>query len=505
MAHTVTELPSWLSADAVGAELARRSMEDFVHRMRGESYLMGWFHRELCQELDAFLAAVERGESPRLIIEAPPRHGKSELASRLLPAYALGRNPDLEIIASSYSGDLASAMNRDVQRIIDSQEYPFLGTRLWGSSSRSAVGGSYLRNSDVFEVVGTGGSYKSSGVGGGITGHGMRLGIVDDPIKDAEEAHSQTVRDKVWDWFTSTFYTRLAPGGGILIIMTRWHQDDLVGRVLAQAKEDGEQWRVLRYPAIAEQDEKHRKEGEALHPERFDEKTLERIRKAVGSRVWASLYQQRPAAAEGDIFKREYWNYLRPPQDLITMTYAERSAWLRQQGFSFLVQGWDTALGTKKRNDYTACTTLGVGPNRYGVLDVWRGKIEFPDVLKQVELQYDAWKPNQVAVEGGGSASGKALVQMLSRSTRIPFHEVASVADKVFRAETLSPLVESRLVTIVEGGGWQSTFIDQCANFPNVPKDDDVDSFMIALEAARTRSAASRISDELLKKVGVRR
>ena len=172
--------------------LARSCLAAFV-RYTMPGYRMGWVHEEICSELDAFLADVVAGRSPRLMLTMPPRHGKSELASRRFPAYALGRYPDLSVISTSYAADLSSRMNRDVQRVIDSPEYRelFPGTALYGKNIRTVGNGSYLRNSDIFEVVGHAGCYRSAGVGGGITGMGGHIVIVDDPFKDRASADSR--------------------------------------------------------------------------------------------------------------------------------------------------------------------------------------------------------------------------------------------------------------------------------------------------------------------------
>jgi hypothetical protein len=216
---------------------ARRSLLDFT-RFTKPDYDAGWFHESLCAVLDKFIA----GEIPRLIIEAPPGHGKSELVSRRLPAKILGADPDATIIAASYAKSLASKMNRDVQRIIDSPEYQALypKTRLAGKTARSLSEGKWLRNNETFEVVGRRGAYRCAGIGGGITGQRAMFGIIDDPFKDRRSADSPTVRQWVWDWYTSTFYTRLAKGdrASVLITLTRWHEDDIAGRLLELAKND---------------------------------------------------------------------------------------------------------------------------------------------------------------------------------------------------------------------------------------------------------------------------
>lgn len=266
-------------------DFARQSLVCFIYATM-PSYIMGWVHEEICSELDAFLADVIAKKSPRLMISSPPRHGKSEIASRRFPAYCLGRYPDLQIISTSYSADLATRMNRDVQRVMESDIYKdiFPETRLAGI--RASLSG-YQRTSEFFEVVGHEGGLRSAGVGGGITGMGGSILICDDPFRNRQDADSAQIRDNVWDWYTSTLYTRLAPGGGIILINTRWHEDDLSGRLLEmQERGEGDTWRVINFPAIAEHDEKHRRAGEALHPERYSLQQLENIRSAIGPRDW---------------------------------------------------------------------------------------------------------------------------------------------------------------------------------------------------------------------------
>ena len=454
-------------------ERARRSLKHFIKRTF-PGYKMGWFHEEVCLEFEAFLNAVAAQESPRLILLAPPRHGKSEIASRRFPAYALGRYPDLSIISTSYAADLASSMNRDVQRIIDLPEYAtlFPATRLNSENIRTVADGSYLRNSDIFEIVGKKGVYKSAGVGGGITGRGMDIGIVDDPLKDAEQAYSQVYRDKVWEWYLSTFYTRLMPGGGVVIILTRWHEDDLAGRILKQAKENGEQWKVVSFPAIAEKDEAHRKEGEPLHAERYGLEQLNRIKVAVGSRVWASLYQQRPAAMEGQIFRREWWKTYVPPSD-------DPQELIKLLGIHQVVQFWDTAFKTKTTNDYSVCVTMGRSDSRFYILDRWKGKAEFPELKAAVRSHAAKWMPHTLLIED--AASGQTLIQELNRETTLPVHPIKVDKDKITRAFAVTPLIEAGNVFYPVDAPWASDFIDVLATFPNAENDDDVDAFDGAL------------------------
>lgn len=516
-------LPSNISLAEVKAEKARRSLIDFTLYTKPD-YLAGWFHHKLAAVLDKFLADVVAKKSPRLIIMAPPRHGKTELTSRRFPAYALGKYPDMTFIATSYASDLASSINRDVQKVIDSDEYArlFKSTTLWGKNIRTVADGSYLRNSDIFEIVNHEGAYKSAGVGAGVTGRGGEVLLIDDPVKDAAEAGSETVRKGIWDWFTTTLYTRCAPGGGILLIMTRWHEDDLAGHLLSNMKKGGEQWDVFKFPAVAEEDEYDedtgqllRLKGEALHPERYNLDLLERIKlgtsdePGVGSKTWASLYQQNPSAAEGNIFKRENWKYLRPPLKVSEMQPDERRHYLRELGVHTIIQRWDTALGGKKQNDYTACVTLAQTRSRYYIIDVWQDRIQSPEAMKQVELLRDRWFTPGIGyrcvVEGGGSASGKATVQAVQRYTDVPVFEQNTSTDKVLRADTVAPIHESGLVYLFDGEAWHSRFIDNCANFPNITTDDDVDAFIGALEEASSGRQPMQIADSLLSAVGARR
>ena len=222
---------------------ARQNLADFT-LYTYPTYLMGWFHKEVCDALDKFLEDVLAKKSPRLILTAPPRHGKSELVSRRFPAFAFGRCPDLQIIATSYGADLAQRFNRDVQRIIDDDVYRslFPETSLNGRNVRTDSRNAFIRTSDLFEIVNHKGAYRSCGVGGGITGTGADILIIDDPIKDRAEANSPTVRSNVYDWYTSTAYTRLSPGGGVIVMNTRWHpiKDDTPVLTVSGWKQHGD-------------------------------------------------------------------------------------------------------------------------------------------------------------------------------------------------------------------------------------------------------------------------
>ena len=227
--------------------LARRRLLAFTQKINPR-YLPGWVHEDICRRLERFSREVEEGKSPRLMLLMPPRHGKSELASRVFPAWHLGRCPDHEFIACSYNVSLAMSFSRKVKEVIVDPVYEAIfDTRLHPD----------FQAAEEWAIKGHRGGYVAAGVGGGITGKGAHILTIDDPIKNAEEAASADLREKLWEWYTSTAYTRLAPGGGVLIIQTWWHDDDLAGRVQQAMKDDPEadQFEVVKYPAIAEADE----------------------------------------------------------------------------------------------------------------------------------------------------------------------------------------------------------------------------------------------------------
>ena len=263
-----------------------------------KNYEFSWHHRLIAEKLEE----VESGKIKRLMVFMPPRHGKSELTTIKFPVWYLGKNPENPVITVSYSGDLASSFGSKARDIVKSETfYNIFGKKLKKDSQ-----------SKVYWELEEGGSYTSTGLGGAITGKGAKLLIIDDPIKNKEEADSETYRQKTWDYYTSTLYTRLEKDAAIILILTRWNYDDLAGRLLEAEKEGGEfaeNWEILELPAIAEFDEKYRKRGEPLWPEKYDISAMNKIKKNVGVMVWSSLYQQQPLISELQEFKEEYFRY----------------------------------------------------------------------------------------------------------------------------------------------------------------------------------------------------
>ncbi len=260
-------------------------------------YQINWHHRVIANKLQEAYEKVKNGERARIILQVPPRHGKSELSSVKFPAYVLGKNPEYPIITTSYSKDLATDFGLKTKDLMKSHNYQALfNTRLRKDATAKAKWKTQSQ-----------GGYTAAGVGGSITGKGFKIGIVDDPIKNRDEADSEVIRDKIWKWWKSTFITREDGNGAIVVIMTRWHEDDLVGRILSDDWDgDPEDWEVIDFPAIATKHEDKRRKGEALWPDRFDLDYLENKKQGAGPYEWSALYQQNPVDEESREFKNSW-------------------------------------------------------------------------------------------------------------------------------------------------------------------------------------------------------
>lgn len=439
-------------------ELAKRYLIDFT-QLTFPEYKPSWHHILLAAELEK----VEKGEIDRLIILMPPRHGKSELASIRFPAWYLGKNPDNNIITCSYNSTLAAKFGMKARNLVQSDIYHnIFGNIKIRDDSRAK---------QVWNLENHRGSYIAAGVGGGITGLGGNVLIIDDPIKNADEANSQTYRDRVWNWYTSTAYTRLENPGAIIIILTRWHEDDLAGRLLAAEKKGGDIWKLLKLPAIAEDKEDHRLEGEPLWQDKFNLTKLKRIKRVTGNRDFESLYQQNPSAQKGEILKRAWWKY-----------YKETP-----KAYERIIQTWDTAFEKGKNNDYSVCQTWMETKEGFYLIDIWREKVEFPELKRQTIALYNKYKPSVVLIEQ--KASGHSLIQELKRETKIPIKEIKPDKDKITRVYAITPTIESGNVFLNENANWLHDFIDECSKFPNSKHDDQVDAMSQALNYLRRRGA----------------
>lgn len=473
-----------LTREQIDEERARRAQNSLLNftLFTNPIYQANWHHINLMNALDR----MARGKLKRLMVFMPPRHGKSEIVSRRYPAYMLGRNPNLEIIGTSYSASLASSMNRDVQRIIDSPEYGkiFPETTLAGKNVRSSAHGSYLRNSDEFEIVGYRGSYKSAGIGGGITGSGADIAIIDDPVKNRAEAESKTYRDKVYDWFASTLYTRLEKDASILITLTRWHEDDLAGRLLKLAENDpnAEQWEIISYPAIFDSKSPNidptdpRKDGEALWPDKYDERALNIMKTTVGSYEWSALYEQRPTPSSGGIVKREWFLYY---------VHAPKK-------FDEIIQSWDLTFKDSNSSDYVVGQVWGrVGADKY-LLDQVRGRFSFTQTIRMIKSLSAKW-PRARAKYIEDKANGPAVISTL-RSQVSGLIPVDPEGSKEARAYAVSPQIEAGNVYLPENAPWVHDFIEEWVAFPNGLHDDQVDTTTQALMKLGKKRGGAKVT-----------
>lgn len=284
-------------------ELARRRLGWFL-KYNFDGYRENWHHKLIMEKLEA----VERGEIRKLMIFVPPRHGKSEIASINFPAWFFGRNPKKNIIMASYNSDLAIGFGRKARNIVASQEFKnlFPGVSL---AEDSQAAGRWITNQ--------GGEYTAAGIGGGITGRGADVFIIDDPIKDKQEAESAVIQERNIGWYRTVARTRLSPLGARIIIQTRWHDKDLAGQLLGSEND----WDIVNLPAIAEEDDAWRKKGEALWPSQYSLEELESIKKDSGTEAWASLYQQAPISFESQVFNKNLFKY-RPLEKVLSMNTA---------------------------------------------------------------------------------------------------------------------------------------------------------------------------------------
>jgi predicted phage terminase large subunit-like protein len=436
-------------------------------------FLWNW-HLEI---LAAKLAAVQRGEVRRLIINIAPRHLKSLCASIALPAWWLGHDPAAQILCVSYAQDLADKLSRDARAVMNTSWYQeVFSTRL--SSDKNSVQ-EFVTTAQGFRLA--------TSVGGVLTGRGADLIIIDDPLKP-DEAVSEVQRKKVNEWYDNTLYSRLNDKqyGRIILIMQRLHEEDLVGRVLNQ-----EGWEVVSFPAIAEKDEEYavdtvfgafrhrRRAGDPLHPERESRETLERIRRTIGEYNFAGQYQQAPAPLGGGIVKESYFKRY-GPEDL-------------PDSWDQVIQSWDTANKATELSDYSVCTTWGIKQERIYLRHVLRKRMGYPDLKRAVREQWNAFTPGVILIED--KASGTQLIQELLEEGVHAVTRFNPEYDKVMRMHAQTGVIENGFVYLPKAAHWLPEYLHELAMFPNGKFDDQVDSTSQALSWTKRRPAGWGLSE----------
>lgn len=412
-------------------------------------------HRLIARHLEA----VERGEIKRLMITMPPRHGKSMLASEFFPAWYMGRNPDHYVVTATYAQELADDFGRKVKNQIEDGAFReiFPGVGL-ADDSKSAK---------RFHIEGSHGGYEHAttqrgafyavGVGGPLTGRGAHLLLIDDPVKNREDAESEVMRKKTKDWYTSTAYTRLMPGGRIVVIQTRWHEDDLAGWL--QSEHDHEGWTVLDLPAINDN-------GEALWPEQYDVPALEQIKRALPPRDWSALYQQRPSPDTGDYFKREW---IIPVDD----------AHIPPRNTMAIYGASDYAV-TADGGDYTVHAVVGIAHDgRMFLLDLWRAQVSSDVWVDALCALVRKWKPIGWAEEAGQIKAGigpflvKRMIDTESYTVREQF---PTRGDKAVRAQSIRARMAMQGLYVPSSAPWLSDLISELMSFPVGVHDDQADA-----------------------------
>lgn len=458
---------------------ASKNILDFTHYTM-DDFRESWHHRKMFALLEGFV----NKEIPRLMIDLPPRHTKSESVSRRLPSYILGRFPDAKIISCSYGADLAGMMNRDVQKIMDEPAYhEVFPNTLLNTANIRTVSGAYLRNSEIFEVVGRKGVYKCAGVGGAITGYGMDYGIIDDPIKNREEAESPVYREKIWKWYQSTFRSRKQKNAAILITMTRWHEDDLVGRLLelAESNPKADQWEVFSLPALTDDEQLSEYDertgpGQALWEDEFPVDDLLSTKASLTTYEWLSLYQQRPSAAAGNLVKKESFKYCTLENGVLTLivdkALGSKKTFLLNQCKIF--QTCDPAASEKKTaNDFVLATWAQTPDNNLALIDLLKTNLETPKHVPLFKQQYVKHHPQQQWIETDGV--GRPTFQLL-REEGLPIAELKTGGhDKLMRFIPAATRITAGAVFFLAGADWITGYETELLGFPNVKQNGQVD------------------------------
>lgn len=435
------------------------------------------------------------GNGPRLILTLPPRHGKSELVSKYFPAWALARWPWLKVMFGSYEANFArswGAKARDVRCDFD-----------WMFPDGKIKRG-YAAMAKEWETDG-GGQMMTAGVGGAFTGKGAHLLIIDDPVKSDQEANSKVYREKVWNWYRSTVSTRLEPGGAIIVIMTRWHADDLVGRLLQAAKggddgteEKGDQFEVIDFPALYEGHEIDglgRTHGQALWPERYNEVQLGGIRRRIGLYYWGALFQQKPRPDQGGFFNRQFFKYATAEgmgeMDYRFLCLHQPDGTIKRWAMSACrwYQTIDTASKEKTQNDYTVFMTFALTPDyELVVYHVHRERMQITqmfdtlkkfknDIFTHLEIQF---------IEEASSGTNLLQIAIQNGLTVLPVFPTGSKENRVSssisrdkeRLQYSTPIAvayQNGQVYHMRGSAWLMVFEDELIDFNKGAFDDQVD------------------------------
>ncbi len=481
---------------AVKAETERRSKQPQSPAALGR-IVMGkkWKDPKHLQLLDEKLVMLAKGEIKRLAVTMPPRHGKSLTCSQMFPAWFLGTNPDKKVIVCSYAATLAANFSGKVRDMLAEH-----GPKIFGIGVDEQN-----KARDDWRIARREGGLRAAGVGGAITGLGSHLLLVDDPFSNQDEASSQTMRDKVFDWWQTTALTRLEPDGSVLIVHTRWNEDDLIGRLLQQTadgmdkEEKDEPWHLVNFPAIAEEDDAlGRKPGEALWPERFPIDVLKKRRAGTAPFHWSAIYQQRPSPDAGEVFNRDWFRYFRREGDIYNLYKGDNTtiSYSVAVGKCIRIATMDVATSEEQTSDFTCLGVWDITPS-YDMLlvDMWRDRKQSPTVIDTATAMARRYNCTALGIEVDGVGLG-VLQNIRAKGVTVKPLKSKGLSKRMRAMVAAQARMAAGMIFFPRSATYLDILETELLNFPNGKKDDTVDMLSWAAIWVQQLGGAPRNSSD---------
>lgn len=436
-----------------------------------------WHYAEHLQLIETKIFDLLKGKTKHLIVNMPPRHGKSEFISKYFPFWYLLNNPNKKIILVSYQAGIAEGWSRKIRDLFNNYGAKF-GVRLNPSHNKS----------NSFDFIGYSGSLYAVGIGGALTGKGADLFIIDDPVKNDEEANSVVLRDKLWEWFNATALTRLEPDGHCIIVMTRWNEDDLTGRILSNSNVDFKMnWDLISLPAISQSNDLlGRKSGVALWEERFPIDKLLELKSQIGSYWFSSLYQQEPVPSGNTIFNRATFKYFDEFEHYYNLAVSPTmNKQILKENLTIMATS-DLAISTNETADFTVFLIFGKTlEGDILILDVIRERFEFTSHLAMLNAIFAKYRPILIGIEN--VQFQQALIQTAIK-TGLPIKSLRADKDKVSRALAVASLIENGKVYFKRNSAYLEDFEKELLIFPKGKHDDQVDALAYISQMIATSS-----------------